>query len=124
MLEFPLRTLRYYLPLYARLLMVVFCALLLASCENKPAVVAGDPARGQPVFQSACAVCHSVAPGVKKVGPSLAGLSHMQSLPNGFSMTDANLEQWIRNGGGLMPGFKNALSPEQMRDLIAYLKTL
>lgn len=69
-------------------------------------------------------MCHSTAPGVKKVGPSLAGVYELKALPSGEPVNDETLQRWIRNGGGMMPGFKNALSAEQMRDLVAYLKSL
>ena len=69
-------------------------------------------------------MCHLADSTKKKVGPGLAGLYQSKLLPDGTPVTDENVERWIRNGGGLMPGFKSAISPEQMRDLIAYLKTL
>lgn len=98
---------------------------MLAGCQNKPAPpVSGDPTVGKQVYESSCEVCHLTTPGQKKVGPSLAGVYELKALPNGEPVNDKTLDRWIRNGGGMMPGFKNALSPEQMRDLLAYLKTL
>ena len=96
--------------------------LLLSACERKQ--VSGNPQAGRELFQAGCAVCHYANASQKKVGPGLFGLYHLKALPNGEAVTDANVERWIRNGGGLMPGFKNAISPQQMIDLIAYLKTL
>jgi cytochrome c len=116
LLEFPLRTLA------SATLIVIAC--LLSGCNNKPVANGGDPAAGQAVFQSACAVCHYADKTDKKVGPGLAGIYHVPALPNGEAVTDANIERWIRNGGGMMPGFKSALNAKQMDDLISYLKTL
>lgn len=116
LLEFPLR------PIAS--IAVVLSFLLLLACNSKPARPApGDAAAGAKVFQSACAVCHTTTK-QKKVGPGLAGLYQTSSLPNAEPVSDRNVENWIRNGGGNMPGFKGILTPEQMRDVLAYLKTL
>ena len=103
--------------------MVVSLLLLLACNSKRAAPAPGDPTAGAKVFQSACAVCHTTTK-KKKVGPGLAGLYHASALPNAEPVNDQTVENWIRNGGGNMPGFKGILSPEQMRDVIAYLKTL
>ena len=39
-------------------------------------------------------------------------------------MTDASLSKWIEAGGKDMPGFKETIKPEQIRQLISYIKTL
>ena len=103
---------------------VVVCLVLLCACEQKRPSGSGDPVAGRELFQRGCAVCHYANATQKKVGPGLYGLYRFTALPNGAPVTDQNVENWIRNGGGLMPPFKNALTPEQMQDLIAYLKTL
>lgn len=108
--DFSLRTL-------APLALIVF----LVGCAKAPS--SGDPTRGQDLFQRGCAVCHN-ATAEKKIGPGLLGLYKKKTLPDGAPVNDTNVETWIRQGGGLMPGFKNALTPEQMRDLLAYLKGL
>ena len=112
--------LRFFIPFA-----LVISFLLLLACNSKPASTpaAGDPGAGAKVYESACAVCHTTTK-EKKVGPGLAGLYHESALPNAEPVNDHNVESWVRNGGGNMPGFKGALTNEQMRDLIAYLKTL
>jgi len=37
---------------------------------------------------------------------------------------DENLRRVIERGGKDMPGYRNSLKPEQIRDLIVYVKTL
>jgi mono/diheme cytochrome c family protein len=101
---------------------VVLALLWLGGCEKK--MPKGDPVAGRELFERGCAVCHHANATQTKVGPGLLGLYKLKALPNGEAVTDENIERWVRNGGGQMPGFKNAISPEQMRDLIAYLKTL
>lgn len=48
-------------------------------------------------------------------------------LPNGKPINDQNAVEWIKVGGvgklGQMPGHLD-LTPEQLLDLVAYLKTL
>ena len=107
---------------YYRIISIVAASGLLFGCAKQP--IAANPDAGRELFERGCAVCHLADSTKKKVGPGLAGLYQSKLLPDGTPVTDENVERWIRNGGGLMPGFKNAISPEQMRDLIAYLKTL
>ena len=43
---------------------------------------------------------------------------------NGNEITDDRLRAWIENGNQLMPGFKDVLEARQIKDVIAYVKTL
>jgi mono/diheme cytochrome c family protein len=97
--------------------------LFLASC-TKNHDNAGNPARGKELFDSTCDVCHYSNSRVARAGPGLKEFYKNKALPNGAAITDENVELFIRKGTSFMPGYKDALSPEQMRDLIAYLKTL
>ena len=49
----------------------VLAGILLAGAPAG-GLAAGSPAKGEKIFMR-CAACHSVAPGKKKVGPSLHG---------------------------------------------------
>lgn len=49
---------------------------------------------------------------------------YARPFSNGKKVTDAGLTRWIEDGGKDMPGFKETLTPEQVRALISYLKTL
>ncbi len=85
--------------------------------------------RGAGLFIQRCALCHlskSFGAGgskyccVASLGPSLRGM---------FKNMDADQEQSMReiimNGGPtLMPGWKYGLTPKDIDDIIAYLKTL
>jgi len=81
-------------------------------------VVSGDPAAGEAVF-STCSICHRLDD-QQGVGPGLAELFDRTSLPNGEFFSEAALRQWIRTGGGAMPG--QALGDADLNDLIAYLR--
>jgi mono/diheme cytochrome c family protein len=43
---------------------------------------------------------------------------------NGNKITDDSLKAWIENGDQLMPPFKDVLEPGQIKDVIAYVRTL
>lgn len=75
---------------------------------------------GAKVFSSQCAVCHSVKPNKKIVGPSLYG---EVSGPNPRK-TDAQLRDIVLKGIGRMPDFKDELSSQDLDNLLAYLHTV
>ena len=81
--------------------------------------------RGKDVFQQKCSVCHYDNSDQKKIGPGLKGLSKRGTFSvNGNKITDESLKTWIENGDQLMPPFKEVLEPGQIKDVIAYVKTL
>ncbi|MCL6453377.1 MAG: cytochrome c [Alicyclobacillus sp.] len=84
--------------------------------------VAGNAANGVKLFQQNCSMCHSTGSNTV-VGPGLANVFDKKTLPNGKAMNDQDVMDWIRTGGGGMPGFPQ-LSDQQRADLVAYLKTL
>lgn len=96
------------------------------SPEKKPdgTKATGDVAAGKAIYEKRCAICHLASSDKTKVGPGLKGLSKRPAFASGKPVTDESLRAWIENGGGNMPAFKEVLKPEQLRDLIAYLKTL
>ncbi len=79
---------------------------------------------GKAVYNTYCGICHLNASTEKKVGPGLKGLGKREKFSTGIKVTDTSLREWIEKGGKDMPPFKETLSPEQIRDLIVYLKTL
>ena len=99
-----------------------------SSGTKKAASGAKDSAaakRGQEVFQQKCSICHFDTSDAKKIGPGLKGLNKRGTFSvNGNKVTDENLKAWIENGDALMPPFKDALEEAQIKDVIAYVKTL
>jgi mono/diheme cytochrome c family protein len=71
------------------------------------------------VFGKSCAVCHSIRAGETKVGPSLYGV-----LREGSGHSEQAVRQTIAAGTANMPAFQQKLEPDEMDDLIEYLKTL
>jgi len=76
-------------------------------------------------FEKKCAICHYAETDQKKIGPGLKGLSKRGTFTvNNNKVTDETLKTWIENGDTLMPPFKDVLDPAQIKDVIAYVKTL
>jgi cytochrome c2 len=85
----------------------------------------GSAARGKEVFEKKCAICHYADKESKKIGPGLKGMYKRGTFTvNGNKVTDESLKTWIENGDSLMPGMKDTLEPGQIKDVIAYVKTL
>lgn len=87
--------------------------------ENPDAI-----ARGLTVYKDRCAICHYSDIEVKKIGPGLGHIYKRGKFSGGGNVDDASIEKWILNGDKDMPSFKAALNPNQIRDLMAYLRTL
>ena len=82
-------------------------------------------ARGKEVFEKKCAMCHFADSDAKKIGPGLKGISKRGTFTvNGNKVTTEALTTWIENGDSLMPGMKEVLEPAQIKDVVAYVKTL
>jgi len=86
---------------------------------------AGSATRGKEVFEKKCAMCHFADNDAKKIGPGLKGISKRGTFTvNGNKVTTDSLTTWIENGDTMMPGMKEALEPAQIKDVVAYVKTL
>lgn len=81
--------------------------------------------RGKEVFDKKCGVCHYADSDAKKIGPGLKGIGKRGTFTvNNNKVTDESLKTWIENGDTLMPPFKDVLEPAQIKDVVAYVKTL
>jgi len=81
--------------------------------------------RGKSLFQQKCSICHYDTSDQKKIGPGLKGIGKRGTFSvNGNKITDDSLKNWIENGDQLMPPFKDVLETPQIKDLVAYVKTL
>jgi len=99
--------------------------LLAQGSGKKNSSNAAAVARGKSLFQQKCSICHYDTSDQKKIGPGLKGLSKRGTFSvNGNKITDESLKTWIENGDQLMPPFKDVLEPAQIKDVIAYVKTL
>jgi mono/diheme cytochrome c family protein len=75
---------------------------------------------GEQVFTQRCSQCHAVYPGQGSFGPNLY---HETRKP-----TDRKNASQIRTiiveGKGKMPAFKDKLTDDQVKQLLAYIRTL
>jgi len=106
---------------------LVFAATVLAQSSGKKSAGGNSAAvaRGKSLFQQKCSICHYDTSDQKKIGPGLKGISKRGTFTvNGNKITDESLKTWIDNGDQLMPPFKDVLEEAQVKDVIAYVKTL
>lgn len=114
---------------------IAFLGMAVAVVAQDPAAKApakkttaskGSPTKGKEVFDQKCGICHFADSDAKKIGPGLKGLNKRGtfSVDNTKKVTDENLKTWIENGDSLMPPFKDVLDEQQVKDVIAYVKTL
>lgn len=91
--------------------------------KSTPAAAAA--ARGKDVFDKKCTVCHYADSDAKKIGPGLKGLFKRGTFTvNNNKVTEESLKSWIENGDTMMPPFKDVLEQAQIKDVVAYVKTL
>jgi mono/diheme cytochrome c family protein len=86
---------------------------------------AAAAARGKTIFQAKCTLCHYADSDAKKIGPGLKGIGKRGTFSvNGNKVTEESLKAWIENGDDLMPPFKETLEQAEIKDVVAYVKTL
>jgi cytochrome c len=82
-------------------------------------------ARGKAIFQQKCSICHFDTSTAKKIGPGLKGIGKRGTFTvNKNKVTDETLTKWIESGDSLMPPFKDVLEEKQIKDVVAYVRTL
>ncbi len=94
--------------------------------NRTPAAAApqGPAAEGALVFRQNCSACHLADSTAVKIGPGLKGLFQQDKLPaSGRPVSEENLRRVLKMPVAKMPPFGH-LSPQQVAELVAYLKTL
>ena len=84
-------------------------------------LVAGTPDGGA-LFKSKCATCHGPdGSGQTAIGKSM----RLRSLGSAEvkKLTDAQLSAIISDGKNKMPGYKGKLSPDEIRQIVRYIRT-
>ncbi|MFY0681643.1 MAG: cytochrome c family protein [Thalassovita sp.] len=114
-------------------------ALALALVWTQGVAAEGDAAAGKKVFKK-CAACHAVKDGQKKVGPSMFGIwgrqagvvegyKYSKAMDQaGFIWDEDTLADFLAAPRKHLPGTKMAFAglkkPDQIADVLAYLKSL
>jgi cytochrome c2 len=91
--------------------------------KAEASAASGDSEKGKAVFEQ-CSVCHNADSEEKKMGPGLKGLFKWEKMANGKKPTEANVQARIDEGGNGMPAYKEMLTDDEKKDLMAYLKSL
>jgi cytochrome c len=102
------------------------------------AQAAGDPMKGEQVFNTQCKACHSLEPGKNGIGPTLHGLfgrkagtvsgySYSAAMKNsGVVWNEDTLKKYLADPHKFIPGdkmvFAGIKNEAQLDDLLAYLK--
>ena len=76
-------------------------------------------ARGEEIYYYKCWYCHNE---YAKGAPRLEGMYKRPKLISGQAVNDDTVKDKIRNGGPAMPGYKYALSEEDLNDLVSYVR--
>ena len=109
---------------------------VLATAATPASAQAGDATKGKAVF-ARCAICHSVEPGVKKMGPTLSGVFGRKAGTTDFAYSPAmkaakltwnakTLDSYVTKPAALVPQtkmmFPGIANPVDRSNLIAYLE--
>jgi cytochrome c len=102
--------------------------------------LAADPAAGEKIFKMQCGICHAVAAGENRIGPTLFGVvGRPAGSVAGFNYTAdhkklgitwdaANLDKYLTNPRAMVPDtsmvYAGLKDDAQRADLVAYLETL
>jgi cytochrome c len=116
----------------------VIAGLLLAGSTT--AALAADPAAGEKIFKMQCGICHAVAAGENRIGPTLFGVVGRPagSVPGfnytadhkklGITWDAANLDKYLTNPRAMVPDtsmvYAGLKDDAERADLVAYLETL
>jgi mono/diheme cytochrome c family protein len=79
-------------------------------------------ADGAAIFKSKCALCHGPdGKGQTPVGKSMKARD--LGLPEVQKQTDAVLSKIVEDGKGKMPGYKSSLGPDDIKQVVAHIRT-
>jgi len=85
-----------------------------------------DPTVGGAIFKAQCVACHG--PGGKGNGPAAAALNprpaNLADAARMEKLSDDSLLQIVTAGRLTMPGYGRTLTPEQVREVVAYVRGL
>ncbi|HEY7616051.1 MAG TPA: cytochrome c [Terriglobales bacterium] len=97
--------------------------IVLLPCFGWAAENTGANDNGKAAYKAKCLACHAAdGSGNTPVGKSLK-VADLRS-PEVQKKTDAELSEFIANGKGNMPSFKSSTKEEDIRAIVAYLRSL
>ena len=125
-------------PASSRMRRTAIAGLLLAGSATT--ALAADPAAGEKIFKTQCGICHAVAAGQNRIGPTLFGVVGRPagSVPGfnytadhkklGITWDAATLDKYLTNPRAMVPDtsmvYAGLKDNAERADLVAYLETL
>ncbi len=100
---------------YQKTLLPVAAAV--AACMSALAF-ASDIFNGREVYEMHCQTCHGMDG--QAMEPGVPDFSRGESL----YAPDVDLVQRLRDGDGHLPSYRGLLTDEELRDVVAYIRTL
>jgi mono/diheme cytochrome c family protein len=123
-LRFAVRKYGAIVLLAALMLLVIDCDVQRRKSDAELGLNA-QQAAGRRVYDQYCDRCHEPYSSRDKKGRSLQGVFKKQFLSeSGMPANDERVGEMIVTGRNMMPAFGQALSRQQIQDLLAYLHTL
>jgi mono/diheme cytochrome c family protein len=101
--------------------MVTFAAAVIASVVLSSSVARADNT-AEAMYKAKCAMCHG-PDGKGETATGKAMKAGDFASPDVQKMSDADLADAIAKGKGKMPAYKT-LTPDQVKDLVAYIRSL
>ena len=102
----------------ARYPLLLLTGMLLSVAGNIQTSYAADPLQGAKSYQSNCINCHG-ANGAGEI-PNVPDFSRGERL----LQPDNILMETIKSGKGMMPAYRGIFTDDEIRDVIAYIRTL
>lgn len=93
----------------------VILIVIIITCIGTAFTRPGEPINPQSLFERNCAKCHGVN-GAK----GAFGAANLKKS----TMTNEAIMERIRNGKRFMPSFRKKLSPDEIKELAGYVKSL
>jgi mono/diheme cytochrome c family protein len=109
------------------IMIVVVILSIFRALQPRPSEATEDTpqGRGQTVFAENCSACHSSDSREDKVGPGFKGLFDREQLPvSGRPVSEETVRHQLNEPFENMPRLGDDLSDQEIKDLIAFLKTL
>lgn len=111
-----------------RILLAMACVALTGCKVEQPAKpleqLTAQEHAGYIAFQQNCATCHYDRETGALHGPSLLGVFKKPYLPSGAPANDDRVTNVMLHGRGMMPPMAAQLGPDDVSNILAYLKTL
>ena len=127
----PKQFLRLALLFFLRCALLASLASILVACGPDKSTesdaqlgLTAEQAAGRQIYNQRCAACHFAYSSRGSHGPSMKGLFKRKFLPSGLPANNRFVTQTMLNGRGMMPAAGYTLSDDQLRALLAYLRTL